>query len=188
MTDITTDNTFEDWQCMARRILNYGTGGVVGRTKEDEVTKEVTLNLHAESKQQGWFFSSCAYGMLWLYESLGVQDPKLHRTKKADNPLNRIAYHEASESVTQSFDPLSLVLGDVVQIGSNGDSHVMAVYDPSAYPNVVFASWGLAHPVDAALIERTVKKKGNAWLIGARPLRRVLRLRSVWEHERRITG
>src|SRR3990170_756939 len=84
-------------------------------------------------------FSSCAYLPHFVLECLGFTDPGIGRHPKADQPLSRLAYHKYSESV--KLDD-SFLEGDVIQIGSNGDSHVYMCVANSDGRSILGAHYG----------------------------------------------
>lgn len=120
-------STIEEKRRAAWALATYAVDGERGRPAHgDPVYTRITLGLQDDAARQGWFFSSCAFLPHWLFEALGIDRPYVGRSREPDEPLSRLAWGEDSEPVTPATRFLT---GDVIQIGSNGDSHVLVVLD-----------------------------------------------------------
>lgn len=170
---------------LAYALAWHAVGGEAGRPQyDDPVYEDVTLGLQNDARDQGWFFSSCAFLPHWIYEQLGLDEvPKIGRSRTADQPLSRLAWNPLAEAITPDTE---LLTGDTVQIGSNGDSHVMVVREytpPSNGQPGVLESFDYGQP-GAALRRREVTRSGNQLLVHqpdmhSRPLRRRLDLAAL---------
>jgi hypothetical protein len=62
MDDAIELNSLADYRQAAWALANYAVNGAQGRAAHgDSVYTEITLGLQDQAKQQGWFFSSCAF-------------------------------------------------------------------------------------------------------------------------------
>ena len=123
-------NGLGDYRRLAWALTEFAVNESTGRPAfGDEVYSGITLGLQDAARQQGWFFSSCAFLPHWMLETMGVLRPYVGRSTDADEPLGRLAWGEDSQAVKTDDRFLT---GDILQIGSNGDSHIFVVleYDP----------------------------------------------------------
>lgn len=122
-----------DYRRLAWALVQFAVNEEQGRPAfGDPVYENITLGLQQTAREQGWFFSSCAFLPHWMLETLGLVRPYVGRSTDADEPLSRLAWGDDSEAVRltdeEPFGPRFLT-GDIVQIGSNGDSHIFVVVD-----------------------------------------------------------
>jgi hypothetical protein len=116
----------EDYPKVARSVALWAVNDTLGRSHvEDPVYEHITN--HKLSIKQGWYFSSCAFLPLYVYEALGINLSWVYRDKPGEepsNPLSRLAFAPESISYTPDY---KLQTGDTLQTGSNGDSHVSLI-------------------------------------------------------------
>jgi hypothetical protein len=168
-----------DYRRLAWALGMWAVAGDAGRAAlGDPVYEEITLGLQETAKREGWFFSSCAFLPHWMLETLGLTLPQIGRTTKADQPLSRLAWNPLAEFVKPSDE---LVIGDVVQIGSNGDSHVLVV---ESFDGSTLHSFDYGQPGGKRRTRRVHTSGGLYVCEDGRPIRRVLKLERLVEAHR----
>lgn len=180
--------SFERWRESAIMLAQFATNHGEGRPDgdNDRTFIDITQNLHEISRREGWFYSSCAHYILWIYRCLNVQSKRLELTAEPDNPLSRIAFHPLSTSMYNKA-PSIIGPGDVVHIGSNGDSHVLMCTairridsEPVWKMRIANGGQGLPKDLQEAFKGMILDNSAAYPRIGNRPVRHVLKLETLW--------
>lgn len=171
-------------------LLGWACGGGAGRAIDDPVYRSIAsnaaaraagLSLYELSKIQHWDhpFSSCAFLAHWLLETLGVLEPWVGRESHGTNPLTRLAY-TAPQSRNPKPDEV-LQCGDVILIGHDAHTwHIQCAisHDPDGGILMV-AEYGQEPLLGGHVASKTMRRVGAQWMVGERPLERVLPLEDV---------
>jgi hypothetical protein len=187
--------TLDVWRAAAVALCEYACGNRIGRSKDDDVYKEVTEGRDGPGPDRRRRYSSCGDLAHWLYKRLGIREPWLNRTDddafgpwKPGANVSRLWGGSCPFDEVPPDDPDWMPeAGDVVLIWNTGiDAHVMVSLGREG-GELRTANYGasgmspLAFP-GAKIASKRLTFQHNKPFYGTRQIRRFLPLARAIEH------
>lgn len=144
------DLTLDVWRAAAVALCEYACGGAAGRSKDDDIYKEITEGRDGPGPQQRKIYSSCGDLAHWLYFRLGIREPWVNRSGngafgpwKPGLNVGQLWGNACPIDQAPPDDPnWRPGAGDVVLIWNTGfDAHVMVSLGVDG-PNLRTANYG----------------------------------------------